>query len=59
MARVGKLEAIDNQIKKKQEKLFELKEKSDAQAKEIEELLNQKKEVHEYSCAAEPLVRFY
>ena len=27
MARVGKLEAIDNQIKKKQEKLFELKEK--------------------------------
>ena len=27
MARVGKLEAIDNQIKKKQEELFELKEK--------------------------------
>ena len=45
MARVGKLEAIDNQIKKKQEKLFELKEKSDALAKEIEDLLNQKREV--------------
>ena len=44
MARVGKLEAIDNQIKKKQEKLFELKEKSDALAKEIEDLLNQKRE---------------
>ena len=44
-ARVGKLEAIDNQIKKKQEKLFELKEKSNVLVKEIECLLNQKKEV--------------
>jgi seryl-tRNA synthetase len=45
MARGNKIREVENQIKKKQEKLFELKEQSDAIAVEIEELLKKKEEV--------------
>lgn len=44
MARRNKVIEIDNRIKKKQEKLFSLKEQSDAIAAEIEKLLMEKKE---------------
>ena len=42
MARTSRLTTIENQIKSKQEKLFELKEKSDAIADEIQDLLAEK-----------------
>ena len=42
MARMSKLDSIDNQIKKKQEKLFELKAQSDAIADEIQSLVKEK-----------------
>jgi hypothetical protein len=45
MARGNKINEVENQIKKKQEKLFALKEQSDVIAGEIEELLKKKDEV--------------
>ena len=53
MARVSKLDAIDNQIKKKQEKLFELKEQSDAIAEEIQELIKQKEAIQKETLLEE------
>lgn len=53
MARVSKLNAIDNQIKKKQERLFALKEQSDAIAEEIQELLNQKEAIQKETLLEE------
>lgn len=42
MARESKISVIDNKIKRRQEKLFRLKEQSDVIAKEIEELIEEK-----------------
>lgn len=42
MAGMSRLDSIENQIKKKQDKLFELKEQSDAIADEIQNLLREK-----------------
>ena len=42
MARESKISVIDNKIKRRQEKLFKLKEQSDVIAKEIEELIEEK-----------------
>ena len=53
MARVSKLNAIDNQIKKKQEMLFELKEQSDAIAEEIQELIKQKEAIQKETLLEE------
>ena len=53
MARVSKLDAIDNQIKKKQEKLFELKKQSDAIAEEIQELIKQKEAIQKENLLEE------
>ena len=53
MARVSKLDAIDNQIKKKQEKLFELKEQSDAITEEIQELIKQKEAIQKETLLEE------
>ena len=53
MARVSKLNAIDNQIKKKQERLFELKEQSDAIAEEIQKLIKQKEAIQKETLLEE------
>ena len=53
MARLSKLDAIDNQIKKKQERLFVLKEQSDAIAEEIQELIKQKEVIQKETLLEE------
>ncbi len=53
MARVSKLDAIDNQIKKKQERLFSLKEQSDIIAEEIQELVKQKEAIQKATLLEE------
>ena len=45
MAGMGKITEVDNQIRKKQEKLYSLKEQYDAVADEIQELLKKKEEL--------------
>ena len=45
MARVGKVTEVDNQIRKKQEKLYSLKDQYDVVADEIQELLKKKEEL--------------
>jgi len=45
MARMTRLERIEKQIKKKQDKLFELKDKSDALSDEIQELFKELEKV--------------
>ena len=45
MARTGKAREIDNQIRKKQEKLYSLKDQYDVVADEIQELLKKKEEM--------------
>ena len=44
MARMTKLESLENQIKNKEEKLFELKEKMDVVSTEIQELIKKRDE---------------
>lgn len=53
MARMSRLDSIENQIKKKQEKLFELKEKSDAVAEEIQALIQEKEAICRESILTE------
>lgn len=53
MARMTRLETIENQIKKKQEKLFELKDKSDAISAEIQELLKEREIVRKENLLKE------
>lgn len=44
-ARTGNVTEVDNQIRKKQEKLYSLKDQYDAVADEIQELLKKKEEM--------------
>lgn len=53
MARMTRLETIENQIKRKQEKLFELKDKSDAISAEIQELLKEREKARKENLLKE------
>lgn len=53
MARMNKLDSIENQIKKKQDKLFELKEQSDAIVAEIQELIKQREAIRKEALLSE------
>ncbi len=53
MARISKLVTIENQIRKKQEKLFELKEQTDAVVVEIQELIKQREIIRKEELLSE------
>ena len=52
MARTGKATEVDDQIRKKQEKLYSLKDQYDAVADEIQELLKKKEEMQKAEILA-------
>lgn len=52
MARAGQATEIDKQIRKKQEKLYSLKDQYDAVADEIQELLKKKEEMQKAEILA-------